>query len=166
MKTYAARHHHRPLHNMQKAERFLAAFRHWPEHKRIPRILRTLRDISPYLFEEIIISALQHHDFTVTRYSTYSGPGGLDGTFTCERGRFILHAKCNRGNVSGVHIRRLGQAIKRRRANGGLLIHTGRTPPTAYKLIKPGSPIIILSGERLADLMRGETPAYLFWPDA
>ena len=41
--------------------------------------LTYLRKISPYVFEELLLSAFERQGLTVVRNASYSGDGGLDG---------------------------------------------------------------------------------------
>lgn len=142
--------------NIGQAGRVLATFESWEGDGLTPRMLGYLRKIDPYVFEELILTVLDRQGIIVTRNASYSGDGGLDGEFCYEGGRFLVQAKRYKGAINTGHVEAFARLIDTRRADGGLFIHTGRTPSGAYKQMGRYGNITLVSGGKLAALIRGE----------
>lgn len=55
--------------------------------------LTYLRKISPYVFEELLLSAFERQGLTVVRNASYSGDGGLDGQVIIDGEHWLIQAK-------------------------------------------------------------------------
>jgi hypothetical protein len=51
-----------------------------------------LRKVNPYVFEEMILTALERRGIPVRRNNRYSGDGGLDGQFWVGSQRWVVQA--------------------------------------------------------------------------
>ena len=110
------------------------------------------------------MTALDEQGMTITRNTRYSGDGGQDGEFCYKGQRYLVQAKRYEGAINAEHVAAFGKLIEERRAQGGLFIHTGRTPPGAYKQMGRAQTLTLISGQKLADLLRGE--AFTAWDEA
>ncbi|WP_035888578.1 restriction endonuclease, partial [Franconibacter pulveris] len=117
--------------------------------------LTYLRKISPYVFEELLLSAFERQGLTVVRNASYSGDGGLDGQVIIDGEHWLIQAKRYSRAVSPAHVEdfdRLLQQSGRR----GLFIHTGRTGKMS-RTIRTASPRLrIISGQRLLAILAGQ----------
>ena len=142
--------------NVEKAAALLEKFRSWEGDGLPMRILAYLRKIDPYVFEELVLTALAEQGLSVTRNESYSGDGGLDGEFCYKGRRYLMQAKRYEGAINAEHVTDFGKLIEERRAQGGLFIHTGRTPPKAYKQMGRAQTVTLISGDKLIKLLRGK----------
>lgn len=55
--------------------------------------LTYLRKISPYVFEELLLSAFERQGLTVVRNASYSADGGLDGRVIIDGEYWLIQAK-------------------------------------------------------------------------
>lgn len=152
-RTTSKGHHHR--HNVQAAERVLDEFRSWDTTRLLPRIIAYLRQIDPYVFEEMVLTALERQGGIIERNLRYSGDGGIDGRCRLYGELYLVQAKRYRGSIQTQHLRDLSDAIAREGADGGLFVHTGKTPSAAYHVMALDPRITLVSGQDLVDLVRG-----------
>lgn len=122
------------------------------------RILTYLRKINPYVFEELVLTALENKNYVIRRNNSYSGDGGIDGVVLLDNKTILIQAKRYQGHVKTLHIDNFADLIKRKGASGGYFIHTGKTAAKSYLNYK-GTDIQIISGQKLIDLILFQ-PAY------
>lgn len=143
-----ARRHHR---YRQTAGRVLA---------RLPQLasdgarLNYLRRINPYVFEELLLLALENQGLTVRRNPSYSGDGGLDGQVFIAGERWLIQAKRYSRSISPQHIRDFGELLSREGCCG-FFIHTGRTGRKSRDSLQAHPQIQLVSGQRLLNLLAG-----------
>ncbi|MDH5327654.1 MAG: restriction endonuclease [Gammaproteobacteria bacterium] len=113
-----------------------------------------LKKINPYVFEELILTALETHGAKIARNHKYSGDGGLDGRFEYKGKRFAIQAKRYKDHVSTEHINELSQLSGT--YDQALFVHTGKTRRNAFRGLP--SNIQIISGNRLLDLLLARKP--------
>lgn len=108
-----------------------------------------LRNVNPYIFEEMILTRLQQLGYAIKRGQRYSGDGGIDGRVTIQGKEVFIQAKRYKGYISAKDVNVFSQVCAQEKRYG-LFVHTGRTG----KLSKQLSPdhIDIISGERLIHL--------------
>ena len=148
--------HRRHVSNTLQAERVLAKVRSFGGEQLLARTLGYLRKIDPYVFEELVLTVLQSQGIIVIRNVSYSGDGGMDGEFALGGHRYLVQAKRYEGAINAEHVREFGNLIEERRAAGGLFIHTGRTPPGAYRNLGMSAKVTLISGQKILDLIQGE----------
>ncbi|MBC8947029.1 restriction endonuclease [Xenorhabdus indica] len=127
--------------------------------KKLPRLrnnvsrLNYLRQINPYVFEELLLLAFQKQGFKVKRNKSYSGDGGIDGKVWIEGKCFLIQSKRYSQAINPKHIQEFGEVLKCMNCEG-FFIHTGRTGgKSIYHSIN--YPIYIISGKRLLNLLSG-----------
>jgi restriction system protein len=130
----------------------------------LARTLGYLRKIDPYVFEELVLHVLERQGIAVIRNESYSGDGGMDGEFVHKGCRYLVQAKRYEGTISARHVQDFAALVAERGQQGGLFIHTGRTPPAVYRGLRASQKITLISGQRLLDLIRGEPLA--LWGEA
>ncbi|EKJ5694514.1 restriction endonuclease [Salmonella enterica] len=147
------RRHHR---NRQTAERVLT---------RLPQLvsdgarLNYLRRINPYVFEELLLLALEKQGLKVIRNPSYSGDGGLDGQVFIAGERWLIQAKRYSRSVSPQHIRDFGELLARENCCG-FFIHTGRTGRKSRDGLQANPQVQLVSGQRLLNLLAGRADWY------
>ena len=135
--------------NIRKAQRVLLTIRAINGHYKEAKTFTYLRKISPYVFEELLLTVFQEHGFTISRNKRYSHDGGLDGQVYDNFGNlYLVQAKRYKGYINSKHLTDFQKCIYRKHAKGGYFIHTGKTGKD-HLLNYRQSNIEILSGNRL-----------------
>lgn len=131
------------------------------------QLIAYLRKLDPYLFEELILSALERRRLEVHRNRRYSGDGGVDGAFEWKGKSIPIQAKRYRRHIARVHVAEFEGLVRKRRAPFGIFVHTGRTGKGAREAT--GGTVVMVSGQRLLDLLLGRPvrlSASLWLPEA
>jgi restriction system protein len=146
------RHHWYITQSERKLKR-LASIPHFPQR------IAYLRKINPYVFEELILSALARSGYLIKRNHRYSGDGGIDGRCSLYGETYLIQAKRYSGHIRQEHVLAFEQ-LCRRHGSKGLFIHTGTTPPAVVELLGHRvTHVEIISGKRLDKLLLARRPA-------
>lgn len=113
-----------------------------------------LRQLDPFVFEEVILTALKDLGHGITRNKRYTGDGGIDGKAVIGLTPVVIQAKRYKGHISKQHVDEFDELCKRNRING-LFVHTGRTGKGSRQYTQAGR-VDIISGQRLLDLLNGK----------
>ncbi|EIH3127995.1 restriction endonuclease [Salmonella enterica] len=114
--------------------------------------LSYLRKINPYVFEELLLLALEKQGLEVIRNRSYSGDGGLDGQVFINGERWLIQAKRYSRSISPQHVREFGELLARE-GGRGFFVHTGRTGRKSLDSLRGYSQIQLVSGRRLLALL-------------
>ncbi|ECO9089910.1 restriction endonuclease [Salmonella enterica] len=114
--------------------------------------LSYLRKINPYVFEELLLLALEKQGLEVIRNRSYSGDGGLDGQVFINGERWLIQAKRYRRSISPQHVREFGELLAREGCRG-FFVHTGRTGRKSLDSLRGYPQIQLVSGRRLLALL-------------
>ncbi|EOH8597709.1 restriction endonuclease [Salmonella enterica] len=117
--------------------------------------LNYLRKINPYVFEELLLLALEKQGLDVIRNHSYSGDGGVDGQVFIDGKRWLIQAKRYSRSISPQHVREFGELLAREGCCG-FFIHTGRTGHMSRLVCSASPSLFIISGQRLLDLLAGQ----------
>lgn len=118
--------------------------------------MRYLRKINPYVFEELLLLALERQGMTVVRNVSYSGDGGTDGQVIIDDECWLIQAKRYSRAITPAHIRDFDRLLERR-SRRGFFIHTGRTGRMSRAVCSDSPRLFIISGQRLLDLLAGQS---------
>lgn len=121
--------------------------------------LNYLRRINPYVFEELLLLALENQGLKVIRNPSYSGDGGLDGQVFIAGERWLIQAKRYSRSISPQHIRDFGELLARENCCG-FFIHTGRTGRKSRDGLQTYPQVRLVSGQRLLHLLAGRADWY------
>lgn len=125
--------------------------------------LSYLRRINPYVFEELLLLAMEYQGLKVIRNASYSGDGGLDGQVLIEGRRWLIQAKRYSSAIDPAHVEVFSTLLVQHRC-GGFFIHTGRTGDKSKQHTSTKNndffPLYIISGQRLLTLLAGN-PGWL-----
>ncbi|MDF7679923.1 restriction endonuclease [Enterobacteriaceae bacterium ESL0689] len=121
--------------------------------------IQYLRKINPYVFEELLLLALERQGLTVVRNASYSGDGGIDGRVIIDGQCCLLQAKRYSRAITPAHIRDFDRLLAQQSCCG-FFIHTGRTGNMSRAISAASSRLYIISGQRLLDLLAGR-PCWL-----
>ena len=139
--------------NIEKSHHILAKLQGFTEPHRTGKILSYLRKCDPYVFEEILLTALSQYNIKIERNRAYSGDGGWDGKCYIKGHELLIQAKRYKGYIRAEDVADFVNIIGPNQH--GLFIHTGRTGKKAR--INCAGKVTIISGDTLAQLMTGET---------
>lgn len=139
--------------NIKLSKTIINNFKSWEGQYIEARIFKYLRKIDPFVFEEILLSSFDILGADIVRNKRYTGDGGSDGLFFYNKKRYIIQAKRYAGHVSKQHINEFCQLA--RSYDGGLFIHTGKTPKSIQHINQ--SNVKIISGDTLIDLILSKT---------
>lgn len=114
--------------------------------------LSYLRKINPYVFEELLLLALEKQGLEVIRNRSYSGDGGLDGQVFINGERWLIQAKRYSRSISPQHVREFGELLAREGCRG-FFVHTGRTGRKSLDRLRGYPQIQLVSGQRLLELL-------------
>lgn len=121
--------------------------------------LNYLRRINPYVFEELLLLALEEQGLKVIRNPSYSGDGGLDGQVFIAGERWLIQAKRYSRSISPQHVLDFGELLARENCCG-FFIHTGRTGRKSRDGLQTYPQVRLISGQRLLNLLAGRAGWY------
>lgn len=110
-----------------------------------------LRGINPFVFEEMILTALKKKGHKIIRNKRYVGDGGIDGQCYINRTHHLIQAKRYRKHINPAHVQDF-IILCNKRGTKGLFIHTGKTG-TKSRLLAQSPNIEIISGQKLLELL-------------
>lgn len=118
-----------------------------------PRVLAYLRKVDPFVFEEILLCALDEAGYRIRRNRKYSGDGGVDGRMSdAEGNKILLQAKRYSGYVKASDVEAFAALVERYDdVDYGIFVHTGRTGPRSHW--KKGQAVFVISGNHLVRLL-------------
>ena len=111
-----------------------------------------LRKINPFVFEEMVLSALNRAGYRIRRNTRYTDDGGVDGRCWIEGVPVLIQSKRYKNHISRRHVREF-LALCQKYGCKGLFVHTGRTGEGSWEAIADCETLEIVSGERLLDLL-------------
>lgn len=114
-------------------------------------LLSYLRQIDPFVFEELILYALKKKGYKIYRNKRYTGDGGIDGKVKIQGEKFLIQAKRYKNNINLQHVNNFIDVCHKNKKRG-FFIHTGKTGAETKELLLKNPQIILLSGEKLYEL--------------
>lgn len=141
--------------NVQAARAVFLKLRDWKGPGLRPRMLAYLRKIDALVFEELVLTAFEAgQGLSIIRNDAYTGDGGIDGRVYLNGHLYLIQAKRYEGAIDAQHVREFCEVVLQQEARGGIFVHTGRTPPGAYRQLAQHRQVILISGDRLVQLMQ------------
>jgi len=110
-----------------------------------------LRGVDPFVFEEMILTALKRQGHGIIRNDAYTGDGGADGCVFMDGVRYLIQAKRYKKHIKAADIESFTIMCKRRKAKG-LFVHTGKTGKRS-RAHAYCHDIKVMSGSILLDLL-------------
>ena len=117
------------------------------------KIFSYLRKISPYVFEEMVLTAIQNKGYTITRSKSYSGDGGIDDQCKINGEIYLIQSKRYKGHINRKHLLAFDR-LWHSKDVFGLFVHTGKTGAKSHS--KHFYNIDMISGDRLLKLLLDE----------
>nr|AKN38387.1 hypothetical protein [Vibrio splendidus]AKN40581.1 putative membrane protein [Enterovibrio norvegicus] len=115
------------------------------------RVFYAIRNVNPYVFEELILVAFKSIGYKIKRSKRYSGDGGIDGEVKINGEWCFIQAKRYSDYINPQHVSDFKTLCDQRRKKG-FFIHTGKTGRKA--LNEAGESVVIISGRKLTDLLQ------------
>ncbi len=110
-----------------------------------------LRRVNPFVFEEMVLTAIRKKGHSIVRNKRYTGDGGIDGRCTINGVEYLIQAKRYSGHINPAHVQDFS-FICQRRGKKGLFVHTGKTGPKSRKVARD-TRLEMISGDRLLNLL-------------
>ncbi len=110
-----------------------------------------LRQVDPFVFEEMILTAIKRQGHKIQRNKRYTGDGGIDGRCTINGQSFLVQAKRYKAHIDPAHVIEFAGICKRQNKRG-LFVHTGKTGAKSKSVAK-NTNIEMISGQRLLNLL-------------
>lgn len=142
--------------NIERANSILQEFRTQPIKPKLPYVIGTLRQTTPYVFEELLLSCCLDQGWTIKRNKQYSGDGGVDGRVSIGEKLYLIQAKRYTDHIKSEHLHDFQEVIEAQRADGGFFIHSGKTGPLSKAVLKQYPQIVLISGQRLVNFVLGQ----------
>ena len=114
--------------------------------------LNYLKKINPYVFEELILYALQIQGHKIIRNKSYSNDGGIDGKFYIENQLYFIQAKRYQNHINKKHVIDFENIVINNKVKG-IFCHTGRTGKGSKEFIYKSNYIELYSGSKLLKLL-------------
>lgn len=149
----------RHLRMQRKARNQLDLINSLPEFR---QRIAYLRKINAFVFEEMLMEAIERAGHKVYRNKRYTGDGGIDGKALINGHYYLIQAKRYTGHVTTDHVSSFSQLVKRNKCRG-IFCHTGKTRAATKSAINGIDHIEIISGQKLLDLLEGKyipSPAF------
>ena len=126
-----------------------------PDFKAQPgRVFAYIRQLDPFVFEELLLIAFKSRGLRVIHNTRYTGDGGIDGIVVLpNQQRFAVQAKRYQSHINAKHIHDFSAVLKHHRCHGGFFIHSGKSGPGVYQQLS--SNITLISGTYLHRLLTG-----------
>ena len=110
-----------------------------------------LRGVNPFVFEEMVLTALKQRGYQIKRNKRYSGDGGIDGQAIIEGYCYLIQAKRYANHINPAHVQSFVRLCQRR-GKRGLFVHTGKTGKKSVQIVQ-FSEIEIIGGDRLLNML-------------
>jgi restriction system protein len=120
------------------------------------KIMNYLRKINPYIFEELILTAIEDSNVRIIRNTRYSGDGGVDGIFKTKKGNVLIQCKRYSSYISHWDVEKLCTSVKKDNYYMGIFVHTGKTGGKSKDVMKLEGNILFISGSTLIDVVLGK----------
>jgi restriction system protein len=144
------------LNNIEYASQVLQEVRSITQLAKLPVVIATLRRISPYVFEELVLTCCFEQGWQIQRNFRYTGDGGIDGRVLILGKLYVIQVKRYADYISPEHIKDFLCCIEGEGASGGFFVHTGITGQLSKQLIGRSDKIILVSGQKLVNFVLGK----------
>ncbi|WP_341531992.1 restriction endonuclease (plasmid) [Nostoc sp. UHCC 0302] len=144
------------LDNIEYASQVLQQLRSITPIAELPIVIAILRRISPYVFEELVLTCCLEQGWQIQRNFRYTGDGGVDGRVLILGKLYVIQVKRYANHINAEHIKDFLYCIEGERASGGFFVHTGITGQLSKQLIRDSDEIILVSGQKLVNFVLGK----------
>ena len=145
------RHHKKNIKKARKIHHKIVKLSKKDNHDAIFKILHS--KISPYVFEELVLTAFIQYGGKITRSASYSGDGGIDGKVKIKGKHYLIQSKKYFGYIKAADIKGHIALCRDKRALG-FFIHSGLSGKMS-KQATIDSPVTIIGREDLVSFLSG-----------
>ena len=117
-----------------------------PDHQ-----MTHLRGVDPFVFEEMVLTAIKRQGHSITRNKRYTGDGGIDGRCNINGSDYLIQSKRYKSHINPAHVQEFSHICKKQYKKG-LFVHTGKTGAKS-KQIAHDENLEMISGQRLLNLL-------------
>ncbi len=110
-----------------------------------------IRRVDPFVFEEMVLTAIKKQGHKIIRNKRYTGDGGIDGQAIVNNQHYLIQSKRYKGHINPAHVIEFA-AICKRQDKRGLFVHTGKTGAKSLQVAK-NTNMDMISGNRLLNLL-------------
>ena len=102
-----------------KKRHFLCKLEASQQPKRLKKIntpqeqITHLRGVNPFVFEEMILTAIKKRGHKIKRNKRYTNDGGIDGQATIRGIDYLIQAKRYKNHINPRHVRKFANTCKR-----------------------------------------------------
>jgi restriction system protein len=124
----------------------------------LSRRIQYLRQLDPFVFEEVVLDTFQRHGWIVIRNRRYTGDGGIDGRV--YNGGHWYGVQCKRiaGDVLPHVLLKFEKDLKKNGLRKGFFVHTGRLAATAFENTPPC--ITVISPPQVVQWIGSSLPGF------
>jgi restriction endonuclease Mrr len=128
-------------------------------------ILPILKQLNPFVFEEVLLQALERWKYHVIRTEKQTKDNGIDGSFAYGGYFYVIQAKLYGSEPNPDHLGMFANAMSWHQAAWGFFFHTGRATD-AFKLEaeRYAAMIEVVSGTKLVSFLLGRQTLFLRKP--
>ncbi|WP_223269843.1 restriction endonuclease [Nostoc sp. 'Peltigera membranacea cyanobiont' 213] len=144
------------MNNIEYASQVLLELRSITQLAKLPVVIATLGRISPYVFEELVLTCCKKQGWQIQCNFRYTGDGGIDGRVLILGKLYVIQVKRYADYISPEHIKDFLSCIESERASGGFFVHSGITRRLSKELIRRSDKIILVSGHKLVNFVLGK----------
>ncbi|MBP5972498.1 restriction endonuclease [Brasilonema sp. CT11] len=132
-----------------------------PPENEFKVIISQLRELNPFLFEEILLNCCKANKYYVLPKKGFTKDNGIDGCFAYNGRFYVVQAKLYGGEANPEHVIQFSNAVKWHHAAKGFLFHTGKATEEFRKAVSEAASVEIISGQKLIDFLLGRKGLYL-----
>ncbi|MBE0362138.1 hypothetical protein PULV_a3942 [Pseudoalteromonas ulvae UL12] len=107
--------------------------------------------VNPYVFEEMILTALQRQGHKIIRGNRYTHDGGVDGKVMIKGTTYFIQAKKYSNYVNPKHVAAFIELCGRHGVKG-LFVHSGKTGDMSKSILQ-NTQVKLVSGDKLIMLL-------------
>ena len=112
-----------------------------------------LRKVDPFVFEEMVLSAMAKYGYKIKRNRRYTGDGGIDGQVKIDGDWCLIQCKRYSNYINNKHLTEFIDLCERKGCKG-LFVHSGRTGKKCLVSISSSVDVKIISGSGLLRLLK------------
>jgi restriction system protein len=127
-------------------------------------ILPILKPLNPFVFEEVLLCALERWKYHVIRTEKQTKDNGIDGSFAYGGYFYVIQAKLYGNEPDLDHLGMFANAIGWHQAARGFFCHTGRSTEEFRTQALRHPTIEVVSGQKLVDFLLGRRELFVRSP--
>jgi restriction endonuclease Mrr len=128
-------------------------------------IFPILKPLNPFVFEEVLLAALEKCDYHIIRPEKQTKDNGIDGSFAYGGYFYVIQAKLYGSEANPDHLKMFAHALTWHQAARGFFFHTGRATDAFKEEAERYAPMIeVVSGTKLGAFLLGQQTLFVRKP--